>query len=131
MTSSGALRVRPRRRPDGRTLNFVVSTLAETIAQLDRRGYTGHFGVRGDQLQEFESGRLFDAKDLVIRAFYRFEGVSDPDDMSIVYAIESKSGVRGTLADAFGVYSNPLVGIFLASVPIELASGPAAPGGSR
>ena len=28
-------------------------------------------------------------EDLVIRTFYRFEGVSDPDDMAIVYAIET------------------------------------------
>ena len=56
-----------------------------------------------------------------IREFHRFEGVSDPDDMSIVYAIESRDGTRGTLVDAFGVYSNPAVSRVLERVPIRLA----------
>jgi len=55
----------------------------------------------------------------MIREYHRFEGVSDPDDMSIVYAIESQSGTRGTLVDAFGVYSNPAVSAFLKDVPVE------------
>jgi len=55
------------------------------------------------------------------RAQHRFigAGVSDPDDMSILCAIETRSGVRGTLVDAFGVYSDPLVGAFLHDVVVK------------
>jgi hypothetical protein len=64
-------------------------------------------------------------KDLVIREYYRFEGISDPDDMAILYAIESTSGVRGTLADAFGVYSDPATSEVMQDVPIRAnGSGP-------
>ena len=64
-------------------------------------------------------------KDLVIREYYRFEGVSDPDDMAILYSIESTSGVRGTLADAFGVYSDPATSMVMQDVPIRAnGSGP-------
>jgi hypothetical protein len=45
--------------------------------------------------------------DPVIREFHRFEGISGPEAMASVYAIESKSGIRGTVADAFGVYADP------------------------
>ena len=58
------------------------------------------------------------AADLVIREFHRFEGISDPDDMAIVYAIESKSGVRGTFADAFGVYADPATAAVLGAIPM-------------
>ena len=47
---------------------------------------------------------------------YRFEGGSDPDDTSTVYAIEARNGVRGTLTDAFGVYADPRVGAFIGKV---------------
>lgn len=57
--------------------------------------------------------------DLLIREYHRFEGVSDPDDMAIVYAIEGKGGVRGTVTDAYGVYSDPAVSAVLADVPIR------------
>jgi hypothetical protein len=43
--------------------------------------------------------------------------VSDPDDMAILYALEVKGGVRGTLVDAYGVYSDPLISDFMAAVP--------------
>jgi hypothetical protein len=39
---------------------------------------------------------------------YRFEGDSNPDDSSIVYAISSNTGLKGTLVDAYGAYSENL-----------------------
>jgi hypothetical protein len=41
--------------------------------------------------------------------------------MSILCAIETDSGLRGTLVDAFGVYSDPIVGAFLHDVPATKA----------
>ena len=55
--------------------------------------------------------------DVTIREYERFEGVSDPDDMAILYAIESSSGARGTLVDAFGVYADPGISAYLGRVP--------------
>ena len=34
----------------------------------------------------------------------------------ILYAIETRSGLRGTLTDAFGVYSDPTVAVFIEEV---------------
>lgn len=51
-----------------------------------------------------------------IAEWHHFEGVSDPDDMAILYAIETRTGVRGTIADAFGVYTDPSVGRFMREV---------------
>jgi hypothetical protein len=96
-------------------------TLAGVLDDLARRGFTERFGVAGDGLRAAEGGKTFRAEELMIREYHRFEGVSDPDDMSIVYAIESRDGTRGTLVDAFGVYSNPAVSTVLASVPIRRA----------
>lgn len=91
------------------------------LDDLARRGFTEHFAVFGDRLRAVGGGQTFTADELMIREYYRFEGVSDPDDMSIVYAIETRDGTRGTLVDAFGVYSNPAVSAFLDDVPIRRA----------
>jgi hypothetical protein len=96
-------------------------TLAGTLADLADRGFTAAFAVAGDGLRAAGTVRTFRPEDLTIREFHRFEGISDPDDMSIVYAIESRDGTRGTLVDAFGVYSNPAVTRVLEHVPIRLA----------
>lgn len=103
-------------------------TLDRTIDEMVRRGFTEHFAVAGVRLRALDSGRTFRPEELVIRDYRRFEGISDPDDMSIVYAIESRSGMRGTLVDAFGVYANPVIGVFLQDVVFQNAASHAAPG---
>jgi hypothetical protein len=45
--------------------------------------------------------------------------MSDPDDASIVYAIEARDGTKGVLVDAFGLYASPEVGEFLEGVEIR------------
>lgn len=94
----------------------MMKTLSGAIECLVRRGFTEHFGVRGDLLRGFESGETFGSQDVIIRGYDRFEGVSDPDDMAILYALECSSGIHGTLVDAFGVYSNPEISAFLSGV---------------
>jgi hypothetical protein len=100
-------------------------TLAGAVDDLSGAGFVEHFGVSGATLRSFDSGRTFRPRQVVIRAYQRFEGISDPDDTAIVYAIEVEGGARGTLVDAYGAYSDPTVGAFLQDVPIRRA-GPAA-----
>ena len=95
------------------------STVTGTIEDLSRRGFTDHFIVRGQELLAIETHRAFRPCDVVIREYHRFEGVSDPDDMAIVYALESRSGTKGVLTDAYGVYADPAVGDMLGSLRVD------------
>ena len=98
-------------------------TLTSTIEDLARRGFTEGFRVADGGLRAIGTGQRLRTEDLVIREYHRFEGVSDPDDMAIVYAIEGKGGIRGILADAFGVYSDPETAAVLKDIPIRAAAG--------
>lgn len=95
-------------------------TLAGALAELVRRGFTEAFQVVDGGLRALGHAEIVKPEDLVIREFYRFEGISDPDDMAILYAMESVNGVRGTLADAFGVYADPETTAVLEDIPIRL-----------
>lgn len=86
---------------------------------LTRRGFSDILRVVDGRLRAVGRGEVLRTEDLTICEFYRFEGISDPDDMEIVYAIVSTGGVRGTLADAFGVYSDPATSAALEGVPIR------------
>ncbi|NNE76232.1 MAG: phosphoribosylpyrophosphate synthetase, partial [Pricia sp.] len=44
-------------------------------------------------------------EDFEVDEMHRFEGMSSTDDNSILYAISSKDGIKGTLVDAYGVYA--------------------------
>ena len=94
-------------------------TLAGALDELARRGFTARFQVFDGGLRAAGGEETMRPKDLVVREYYRFEGISDPDDMAILYAIESTSGVRGTLADAFGVYSDPATSAVMQDIPIR------------
>jgi len=96
-----------------------IATLASAVDDLTARGFTEQFMPANDRLRAVTSGGTFRATEVVITEYHRFEGVSDPGDMSIVYAIETRSGIRGTLVDAFGVYADPRVGAFVKEVALR------------
>jgi hypothetical protein len=61
-------------------------------------------------------------KDLVITQIYRFEGMNDPSDSAVVYALESSQGKKGLLIDAYGVYADEHKVAFLKNIPIREVS---------
>ena len=95
------------------------ATLGGAVEDLTRRGFTERFRAVGGRLRALSTGEIIETEDLLIREYHRFEGISDPDDMAIVYGVEASNGVRGTVVDAFGVYSDPALGALMARVPIS------------
>jgi len=51
-------------------------------------------------------GKYYQPSDLEIIKIYRFEGITDPGDTSILYIIEGSDGMIGYSLDAYGVYSS-------------------------
>lgn len=105
-------------------------TLDRVIEELKGRGFVERFRVIGNRLRAIESGRMFDGEDVTIREYQRFEGMSDPDDASVIYAIETQDGTKGLLVDAFGPYADPEVGRFLERVRFLLPHSPRLRGSS-
>jgi hypothetical protein len=89
------------------------------LEALRARGFTESFVVESGVLRLADGSRGFRSDEVTVREYRRFEGASDPDDMSIVYAIETVDGIKGTLVDAFGVYASPVVTDFMEQVGIE------------
>ena len=81
-------------------------TVSQAVSGLKERGYTLDFNLKSNSLEC--QGQKFNAKDFEITEFHRFEGNSDPGDEAVVYAIESKNGMKCVLVNAFGVYSESL-----------------------
>lgn len=89
------------------------------MKKLEQHGYTEQFKVQKDRLVSLTSGKKYKTGDVTAANFYRFEGISDPDDMSILYAIETSDGAKGTLTDAYGRYSDEDTGAFMKQVETE------------
>ena len=97
----------------------LYTSMTEAIQELKKRGFTANFEFLDKAFRDVDSKRTFKAEDLTIVEHYRFEGESDPDDMSVVYAIEIVGGPKGIIADAFGLYANPDLGGFLEKVRVR------------
>ncbi len=83
-------------------LDESFGTLSETINGLVKLGYTQDFNITDESIDIRRSPEAFQ-----IDKVYRFEGASDPDYQSILYAISSlKYNVKGTLVNGYGISSD-------------------------
>lgn len=82
-------------------------TLVDATNDLMKRGYTANLSLEGDTIDDKSQDIHMTADDFEIDEFYRFEGPSNPSDMSIVYAINSpKYNLKGILVNAYGTYAD-------------------------
>jgi hypothetical protein len=90
------------------------------INKLETDGFTDQFRVEKKLLRSTaDPKKSYKPKEIKAVNFYRYEGISDPDDMSIIYAIETCDGRKGTLVDAYGRYSDEETSAFMQDVEIQ------------
>lgn len=77
------------------------ATVSEAIDQLRLQGYTVDFNLQENSL--VLHAEKFSEDDLAIVDVYRYEGDSDPSDEATVYAIASKTGIKGILVTGYGI----------------------------
>lgn len=82
-------------------------SLSEALEGLRTRGYTENFNLLTDCLESATRELRLHPEDFTIDEFYRFEGDSNPDDSSVIYAISS-GALKGVLVDAYGMYSESM-----------------------
>jgi Fe2+ or Zn2+ uptake regulation protein len=80
------------------------ATVSEALEQLRKQGFTIDFNLEENHIV-FESTKL-SADDFEIVDVYRYEGTSDPGDEATVYAIASKTGLKGVLVAGYGMSSD-------------------------
>jgi hypothetical protein len=84
-------------------------SLVDALADLRERGYYADFGTDTVCLYCGELDMRLNPEEFQVDAVYRFEGGdSNPNDNAILYAITSSTGLKGTLLDAYGTYSEKL-----------------------
>jgi len=83
--------------------NLYERRMADVVDRLTRAGYTDSFQGESGGIRGAITGLLHQPEDLEIRGIERFEGISDPEDESIVLALVCKAhGCRGTYVAPYG-----------------------------
>lgn len=97
-------------------MNNQYTTLSEAVEQLKKRGFSHNLSIN-DEGELIEAGKeSFNPSEVKLVEFHRFEGTSDPADMSIVYALETSSGLKGTVVDTYGAEGSETVSNFMDKV---------------
>lgn len=80
---------------------FHYATVTEAIEQLRAKGFTLDLNLKKNQFMT--GGQAYPADEFEIVDLYRYEGESDPGDEATVYALASKSGLKGIFVSGYGV----------------------------
>lgn len=89
---------------DKTKLKESYGTLSETLNGLFDLGYTRDFNIHEECLICHQTNTILHPDDFQIDKVYRFEGASNPEDQSILYAISSpKYKIMGTLVNGYGI----------------------------
>lgn len=90
-----------------------LEPLSEAMSDLEKQGYRARFKMENHMLLDLASHRKYGPDEVTIMEKFRFEGPSNPDDMSILYAVECKDGLKGVIVNAYGLYADDEIDDFL------------------
>ncbi|GAA4423489.1 hypothetical protein GCM10023188_02350 [Pontibacter saemangeumensis] len=102
-----------------------MTTVSEVLNKLKSEGYTVDFNLDDNCLICHGNSLQIYPDEFVVDRHFRFEGISDPGDEAVVYAISStKHNVKGTLVDGYGMYSDGVTSELVKALKEKVASSP-------
>ncbi len=99
-----------------------MTTSSQILEKLRLKGKDNEIKMSDHgKMQSSNLNKVYKPEDLTIVKTYRFEGMSDPGDNSVLYLILDNDGDIGYIQDAYGVYSDndgPAFDDFLKKIPV-------------
>lgn len=81
-------------------------TLSQAINKLKlEEGYEHDFNLLDEQIEIKSTNEIYSVEEFDVDKVLRFEGMSNPDDNAILYAITTTNGRKGVLVDGYGISS--------------------------
>ncbi len=79
-------------------------TLSQAINKLKiEEGYEHDFNFMDEEIELKSKKEKFGVEEFEVDKVLRFEGMSNPDDNAILYAITTTNGRKGILIDGYGI----------------------------
>ena len=91
----------------------------EYITKYQKLGYTSNYRAQNNKLIDLESKKSYTPDAIFIIKEFRFEGMSNPSDMSILYIIETSDAGKGTVLANYSPSSDTETAEFFNSIPKE------------
>jgi hypothetical protein len=94
-----------------------LNSSSDYIDYYNSRGYTDHFKISNEGLIHIKTHQILKPEDISIVAQHRFEGISNPSDMSVLYVVEASQNIKGTALVNYNPSSATELAEFFNSVP--------------
>lgn len=78
-------------------------TLSQKMNELKEQGYICDFNLDDEKITHKSEKNSYMPNEFNVDKIYRFEGMTNPADNSILYAITASDGQKGLLVDGYGV----------------------------
>ena len=95
------------------------SSLSKAIEDLKNKGYDTDFNLVDDGIESKHLKKTWNAGQIEVEDAFRFEGMTNPGDNSVLYLINTDSGEKGLLVDAYGAYSGQISQEMIQKLKIE------------
>ncbi len=89
------------------------------IVQYQKKGYTTNYRFSEGKLMDSETNKAYNPNEIFVVAEHRYEGMSDPSDMSILYIIETQDKLKGTFLLGYGPTADLEIADFFKQIPKE------------
>lgn len=94
-------------------------TLSQAINALKGAGYVLDFNLHPEWIECAPLNVKFKPEEFHVDEVHRFEGMTNPDDSAVLYAVSSTSGEKGLLVDAYGVYAESISADMIKKLQID------------
>lgn len=79
-----------------------MRSLTRVMKKLQEVGYNSNFGIENNELIDYDSKKTYGVSDLQLDYEFRTEGETNPDDESILFALQAKDGNKGIVVASYG-----------------------------
>lgn len=94
-----------------------LKPLSEVMNDLKEEGFEKEFAFNDNKLFLLNNNdQQYRTDELEIEREYRFEGDSDPGMMTILYALKTNDGLKGTISNAYGANADHDLAEFMRQV---------------
>lgn len=89
------------------------------IRRYEAAGFTDQYRLVENELENVESKTRYTPQDVTLVNEHRYEGMSNPSDLSLLYIIETSDGSKGTILASYGADADNAIHNFMKNIPEE------------
>ncbi len=97
--------------------NIYAKNETDLIGKYQEKGYTSNFRFQNGKIVDTKTKKTYSSEEVYIVAEHRYEGISNPSDMSILYVLDTQDGIKGTFLLGYGPTANLEAANFFKNIP--------------